>query len=443
MSFCATCGAQLTGGTEICAHCASAAEKPVAQAPKIKRQPRPPNFDILSSKTVPFSVTENQLREGFLDWIIQGNDTPLDVAYGAAIMRITKHFYPIRCFDITYSVDWTATSFWEHEEEYTEYESKTVYFDREGKEHKEPGFDYTDAQGRPTVSIDSKGTRHPYRVQPKMVPVTKTRTIVDNVEQTQGGLDSETSFQRIITYDDATGEDFAQWIVDFSLESQTKSTDDLFADSVVMPLVQTEAFAWNEAKSKVADIARGQCENQIPGNRYEDFQLFNFATRYDMQIVLMPFYEISYRYQNQDYVCWLSGIAEDDFVYCDKPEDDKIKQENHRAQDEIAQHKKERLKFGLIAFLAIPAVFIFFGLTFLIVNWIVGLLILLASGALEVLYYRKFSTHHQQVKELEQKHGSVLAQLAERRRAVAAIVRNTRLSDDEKRTSVQKILNKM
>ena len=77
-------------------------------------------INITNALVVPFNMSEDDIRQNFLDWIILGDNTPIDAAYRSSITGVKKKFYPIRIVNAKYTASWSATSTWEHEEEYTE-----------------------------------------------------------------------------------------------------------------------------------------------------------------------------------------------------------------------------------------------------------------------------------------------------------------------------------
>lgn len=400
------------------------------------------DFDVLESKVVPFSLTEEAVRERFLDYVIEGENTPIDIACNAVITTIKKALYPVRCFDVTYSAHWSATSFWEHKEPYTEYESKTIYIDHYGKEHSSPGFDMFH-NGQVIGSSSSAGKdKRPWRPQQKTIPITKYKTVIDNVEQTQGSIEDQ-SFQPIITYENPAEASLAQWVVGFPIKGNTiNSTDKLLENSVIMPLFETDGFAQKTAESKVQDIACAQCEGEVPGDRYRDLSVSNFNTRCSMEIVLLPVFHIQYEYQGQQFECWRSGISNGNFFYCIKPQDTNIAAENERAANEIKLQKKQWLKFAAISFIGMPFALLI-GFALFITSPIFGTLTFIAGIVFEVLFIKKFLTTHQSVKNLKQSQSDYQTQLIEKRRTIANIVKDPNINEEEKRKAVEDVLHKM
>ena len=56
------------------------------------------NFEISKAQVIPFSLSENDVRDKFIDFVIDGENSPLDVACKATIKDIKKEYYPVRCF---------------------------------------------------------------------------------------------------------------------------------------------------------------------------------------------------------------------------------------------------------------------------------------------------------------------------------------------------------
>jgi len=452
--FCQKCGNQLNEKHSFCTSCGNpivrtSVNQPVQQPTSIEKpqlkvaQVQGLNFDVSNTDAVPFAVTEKDIRESFLDWVIVGDNTPIDIACNAVITEIKKFYYPVRYFDVTYSADWSATSIWEHREEYTEYEIKTVYFDMNGKEHNNPGEDYTDRSGHSSSRFSSGAIRRPWRPQQKNVPIIKHKMEIDNVEQTYGGIEKQKSFQPIATYNNSIGADFAKWIVDFPIKGHKHITNELLANCVIIPLIETDKFARNEAESIVKKIAINQCKQQIPGNRYEDLSIFNFDASYNMQIILLPVYEILYKYRGKEFSCRFSGITKGNSIYANKPEDSAIAQQNGRTENEIKVQKKKRLISGLISFLAVPFVCMFVVLPVMILDLLLGLLLLAIAVIFEIICVIKFLSHNKKVKNNKQMQKNYLENLSEKRRSIAFIVKNHNLPEGEKRKLIQHILNKV
>ena len=404
------------------------------------------NFDVSKSKVIPFTMPESEVYGHFIDFLIEGDNTPVDVAAHSKIVEKKKQFYPIRCFDITYSAEWQATSIWEKEEYYTEIQTKTVYIDYFGKEHDSPGYDYfSDRGGIPYSSgnIGGKNNR-PWRAMPKQESVQKKRTVIDHVEPRYGDIGRYRSFQPIITYLDAD-QKLAQWVVSFLKKNKyVDYRPELLEDSEIKDLISSNDFARKKAEANVGDIARKQCNSDIPGDRYEDFQYRVSIESYSMQIVLVPIYHISYEYRGQKYECWLGGKADSDIFCYSKPQDEGLAAERERIAKEFDAQKSKKEKLGIISFVALPFALVC-GLM-----WILAALtgersptypfLCIASIVAEIILRKRYRTANKKSDQAKQALANRQAFLSNQKAAIASIVKDPKLSEKDKRQAVQKLL---
>ena len=396
------------------------------------------NFEVSNCQIVPFSLSENDVRDQFIDFVIDGENSPLDVAYKATIKDIKKEYYPVRCFDIEYSANWSATSIWEHKEEYTEYEPKTVYIDYYGKEHDKPGFDhFSNGSYIGTSNFGGQGKR-PWKAQQTIKPVIKHKIVVDNVETTYGGIEKEKTFQPIITYENKSKQDFANWIVNFSRGGHILSESVLLEKCDIKSLVETDEFAKSIAIENAKQIALKQCRAQIPGNRYEDFGMDDFETASQMIIYLYPVYYVCYTYNGIDYECWFSGNGSAGVFSYNKPIDESLKMKNEEIAKTIKDKKKIRLIYGLVSFIAVPMIF------FII------LMMTIVSGGLGVTFVIElliqvglavgFVFIHKDVKNWTEYQASYLVYLQNIRKNIVDISRDQSLSVEDTQRKIQELL---
>ena len=398
------------------------------------------NFDLTKSKLIPFSVSEKEVRDRFLDFIIDNDNAPVDVAYTAKIISVNKVYFPIRCFDIEYSADWSATSIWEHKEEYTEYEPKTVYIDYYGKEHKSPGFDkFHNGTHIGTTTIASSGTR-PFKAQQKMVPITKHKTVIDNIEQTYGSIGIERAYEPIITYNDDSEKGLCDWILGSAIGGKpVQSQPTLMHGCEIKPLIYSDEHACDIAMSNVSTLATSQCRREVPGDRYTDLSVYNLDTTYNMEIILISVYHIEYEHEGQKYECFTSGSKSSTYFYNTMPEEDNIKNENEAQKEKVRNQKSRKWKWFFLVYLLMPfAVFFFFMYSIAIYSAIP----VLATIILEIILLVKYSRIKKELKESLAVNENYLTILRNKRFGVAVIMRNSDLSEEDRRTAVYNIIGK-
>lgn len=386
---------------------------------------------------IQFSLSEKEVRENFLDFIIKGDSTPIDVACESTIVQITKQYYPVRCFYVTYSADWDATSIWEHKEEYTEYQKKIVYIDYRGQERSSSGWDYEVRNG--------KSTQHYRKPMEKTIPVKKTKTVVDNVEETYGGISDERFFLPVFIPSDTSQNEFAKWIAKQVTPSKY-GIGQIAEECQVQELQGAEDYAKKIAASHAQDRAYSQCKGQVPGSRYEDFSVSNFQAKYKMDIVLVPVYYITYSYKGASFECWRGGTSEETWYSHSKPQDSAIAEQDQQAKIMIEGIKSKRLKVGLIVFLGLPVAVCIILLMMLEISINGGSLVWLWAGLAAIILcemkcFNQFKKLNQEIGFQETVRLNIKRDLISMRKAIAEIVKRDDLNEEQQRAAIRDVLN--
>lgn len=404
-------------------------------------------------KTIPYSVNKNTVENAFENFIIQGDDAPLDIAWSSRNFQIDTILFPVRCFNVTYAANWSATSIWQHEEPYTVYEPNTIYFDFLGREHDSPGFDvFVNGSYRFTERCESAGSllsaavadeRRPFTPQQRMEAVTRYNSVTDDIRQTTGSIGGASSFQPIIAFDDERQKGFADWVFNTPMHkvyAKSIDADNASTDCFVMPLAKSNAFAQSIAASNVKKIAEKQCRKDVPGDSIQNFHV-ELNADYDMEVLMIPLYRVIYEYQGKKYECWYSGMESRAPYYKSKPRDKKLKmqiKEGENISKEInAYEKKTRKRIGLLA----VSSFVF---------WIAGSLIFLSViptfislGLIGVLFVwaSKFNAQIEKNKQKQvlskEEH---LFRFKKIREDIMGITKRSDLSEREKEQKIHEIL---
>lgn len=385
-------------------------------------------FDVLKSKVVPFSMTEAEIRQNFLDWVILGDSTPIDIAYKADIKKVSRRFYPIRIVEANYTASWSAVSTWEHEEEYTE---NVLYIKYQFG---------TTTQGNPQYSTMKaekyySGPNYGPAVDKFYKQETKTRTVTDKVEQTIGSVEGWYG-RKVITLPDNQPELIA-WLDSVSIEGRADYSDALVQDARIQPLCESDEYAKEQINPAIQKQAAEECEKEVPGNRHEDFQVTGIEQDYKITVVLLPVYEVVYEYEGREYTAQFSGCVKDSVFSDDKPQDADLAAKKAELDQELETKKSARLKAGLIGFGAVAVVVILL----LIINSDIGIIALIAAAIFEIVFVKmKFLPLHREVKDCESKINVHLGNLDEKRRKVAAIVKQDNLTAEEQKAKIKEVI---
>lgn len=388
------------------------------------------NFEINKAKVVPFSMDETEIRQNFLDWVIIGDNTPLDIAYNAKILKVKKEFYPIRIIDTDYTANWSATSIWEREEEYTENVLYVKY--RYGyNNHGEPCYS--------TMKADDfyKNPRYGDAVDKFYKSIKKKRTVVDNVERTNGVI--ENRYTEKVATTENNNSNFNKWLTEIPTTTQTYFNNITNNDTEIKPLIETDEYALNIIKPNLMRKAEKECEPQVPGTRHEEFKVDSVDYNYKITITLLPVYEIKYEYDKKEYTAWFSGSKKDNVYSSDKPADKNLAAKKESIEKELEEKKTIRLKSGIIGFGVVPII------TFIVMLGLgdFAIALLIAVVIYEIYYVKKnYIPKHNDVKDCESKLKAYIGNLEQKRKDVAKIVKQDNLTAEEQKAKIKEIIEK-
>lgn len=302
------------------------------------------NFGKKSVFAVPFEVEQKQIENEFLMWSRQKEEVPLDFMQNSQILEIKKVYFPIRRFsDIHYHARWEAKSFWEHKEPYTVYESKIVYLDHLGHEH------------------DSKlgaemfeGSDFKAQAVSKTVPVTRYKTVVDDVEDTSGKVTVNVE-NGYINYNPNQNEKFGEWFeTNIRTHSEKYQEYKHTEDYCVYDLYGNDEEAFSailepQLFTNASDLAK---EN-IPGDRYEDFSLKKLECEYGVSIILLPIYHVKYSYGDSEYEYYVNGEKSEDMFIEKYPVDEEYVSTKNELTQELQKESDSELKYLGLAVLSV------------------------------------------------------------------------------------------
>lgn len=287
-TFCSCCGAQYIYEKPISVHI----ENINFGNTPVRNKTSKFSFN-LQEYAMPFTQTEEQAKHKWLNYLMSFEDAPLDVAYKAKIISITKRYFPVAFFDVTCTAEWNALSFWEHDEQYQEIEN-----------HR-------------TLSGE---------VERRVV--TKHRKIVDSVQQTNGSVYPTTHTVKVSVgpgYNNAFGNEMLSWI---NLDTNCiEVKDDYLSRYSVYPQDRNRDDAIKAAEDYAHNEMHYIAQNQVPGDRYENLNVTSNVENTFMTIRYVAVYEVKYEYSGSEYLFYMLGTA-----------DDKVWAENHPT-DKYIQNK--------------------------------------------------------------------------------------------------------
>ena len=308
-AFCSYCGAQYHYERPVSVHIEN------INIGTIPAPNRTSNFGFnLQEYAMPFKQTEAQAKHKWLTYIMSFEDAPLDVAYKAKILSITKRYYPIAFFDVTCTADWNALSFWEHDEPYQVVEK-----------HR-------------TLSGEVE-----HRV------VTKHRTIVDTVQQTNGSVYPTTHTVKVSmgpNYNTQLGDEILSWI---DLDTKcVEVKDDFLSHYSVYPQDRKRDEAIKVAEEYAHNEMQYIAQGQVPGDRYENLNVTSYVENNFMTIRYVAVYEIKYEYSGSEFLYYMLGSADSKVWAENHPTDKYIRSKVLELRGRVESIKKWPWIFALI-----------------------------------------------------------------------------------------------
>lgn len=376
---------------------------------------------------VPFNMSEEEIRKNFLDWIIIGDNTPIDIAYKATITSVEKSFYPFRGVHAAYEADWSALSIWETEEEYEEQVPMIRYrMTFNGYTSKCSRTEYERMPCHDGVEIIDKF----YETQ------TKKRTVIADQRVTNGIING-TYYKKIITTENNDA-GFIEWLDSIPTEEKTDYSEKMANGIQLKELVNTDEYVENQIAPDIKNKATKECEKAVPGSRFEEFSVNDLSVRFDVDIYHVPAYDVSYEYNGNHYTVTMSGSVKDSAYASNKPVDSDLAEKKRVMYEKLEALKKTRFKCGLLGFL-LPLILMILTLAIDIGDFQTFMFfgdILLAV----VLIKFKFLPSHKEVKNQNNVIQVHLNNLSDKRKEILSIVNNDALTEEEQKAQIKKAI---
>ncbi len=441
---CKMCGANLEvkEGMTICecGYCGSSQTIPqVVFEKKDKKEKK--KEKIFATK---FLRDEAQIKQDWLCLLMKDENAPLDVTYKANLLKIQKEYYPIAVFNISCEAEWDATSFWEHEEKEQIPREETVYVDYKGQEHRSNGSDREVLSGARVIS-------HYRKPMSRIVYDTRTKIVVDGVQQTKGHVGPKTFMERVFTGNSPYGREILKWQEHFKSSQIQEVNADFYKNYAILQETVSRASAELEAvKLEKSDIRRA-VEKRVPGDRFEDLHIDNHVIDIERNTVYVGVYHIFYEYEGKNYTCLMGGGDRvDDIVLGEHPIDNTIKNNSDVYKEGIKNNGIGRTLFligaiclTLINIIAVPAVMgfsMFIGM-FNGFGIIVGILILLLLVGSNIFCIVKCVIMHNRKKQLELEKTNFDISNANIKKQIYDLIQNDTISEEQKRITIKGWIN--
>ena len=369
--------------------------------------------------SIPFGLTDEMVRSSFLDAIASMPEAPLDAAAKSKIEKIEKVYTLCRVYEFDYKADWSATSIWEHKENYTEYTTEMVFVNKFGNESKyKLGDDY-------------KGP------VPKTVPVTKTRTVRDGVEQTYGSVSGST-----VEFSVSATENTISWVSNlFSKDEILNEAKEEEDNSATKWEAIPELEARKQALQSEDNEIRNRCAAEVPGNYYNDLRVNIVDNPYELSEVLLPLIKIIFKYEGTEYCLLIKGSKPTNvsaMFFLSYPTDQTILDENNQSENQIAPIKSKKTKSLIISIILFILSFCFSSVG----KGIINIIIFIAFIGVGAFFLYKFFGYKNKIKSIEQMQNDKATERMDIRNSIAETMKRTDISEEEKKKAIETLLKK-
>lgn len=186
------------------------------------------------------------------------------------------------------------------------------------------------------------------------MPVKRYKTVVDDVEDTSGKVTVNVE-NGYINYNPNQKREFEIWIDAITRAhskecQQYRHTD----DCCVLDLYgnDEEAFA-TMLEPQLFEEASNLAKENIPGNRYENFNLVKLDCDYEVDVLLLPIFQVKYRYGDSEYEYYVNGTKADDIFIEKYPIDEEYVSTKNELTQELQKESDSELKYLGLAIISV------------------------------------------------------------------------------------------
>ncbi|MBP0972980.1 MAG: hypothetical protein J5851_03630, partial [Oscillospiraceae bacterium] len=223
---------------------------------------------------------------------------------------------------------------------------------------------------------------------------------------------------------------------------------------------EDETSVFNTAYDDLKKAVSQQCKGQVQGTRFTGFSVDDLHETHTTEVILLPVYRLTYRYNEKEYTVFFSGASRNETFFEERPIIQGYNQfvaENKNKcgrlnSDIIGNTVLMVLLAAGIAFILLP-LFILFSVQFISdlgkhishIPEIIRLLVVLAVSVGAVYGFIFLLNRNKKINAektiIENQMKEYTQDIAQKRNEIAAVIQNTSLSYEEKKEQVNQILS--
>lgn len=259
---CDNCGAELIYSPSIknlkCNFCSSTFEIEDSKSKQLKYEKK-----LLPDKIIPFSINEDQFKDDALEWLIEGDYTPLDVIESADFTGFSGTYFPLVKYKGSYEGSWSASSGYKRREQY--------------------------------LAKNSSG---------KLVK--KTRTVTD-WSPSNGDVKSAFTITQFAGESSSLNDDIVHIATEDGYLNAVDFNDKYLANFTLSRQVFDSELAWRD--SSLTSLIESKAKKSIPGDTYRDFTC-SYNHNIDMsENILSPTWFAFYDYKGEKFHLACGGAS--------------------------------------------------------------------------------------------------------------------------------------
>lgn len=250
---------------------------------------------------IPFSVTEDQLKNEFVEVLASSDYVPIDVFEKVGFDYIKGYYQPYYRIDANYEADYTATVGFDRKEQYEDYE--TVY--ENGRSYKKRVVKERTVTDWHPVSGHTSGRA--------VLWSSGIKSSKDNIAYGPELRDNERPKNQslIEAYDK---------VVQQTTDSGKDFNKKYLAGFIATPFSRNDADAWSALKKDVDAIINDSVERKISGDHVKDISWSGTSAPKYIDTFYVPIWVVSYCYSGNHYT-YIANGSNLKLSFLSKPQD--------------------------------------------------------------------------------------------------------------------------
>ena len=260
------------------------------------------NIEFEPDYIIPFSVTEDQLKNEFIEVLASTDYVPTDLFNKVGFDDIKGYYQPYYRIEVVYEIDYTASVGFDRNEQYEDYE--TVY--ENGKSYRKRVLKERTVTDRHPISGHTSGS--------SILWSSGIKNSKDNIAYSSELKESRKDKNQFLI-------DAYDRIVQQTVNAGKAFNKQYLAGFFATPFSKNQTDAWKALKNDVHAIIDNKVENQISGDHIKDINWSGTSQPKYIDTFYVPLWVISYCYCG-NYYTFIANGSDVKLNFLSKPQND-------------------------------------------------------------------------------------------------------------------------